>query len=172
MHIQKAYNCLLEGHGCDACAGHRGNNDIWYMSLGRMMFVVVKSFFFQNSPFFFAGNESSEVSLVWKNLHKMQRKPKHYPGKKTILISSFYQLWKLLIFQLTRFHHSFTNFDTRFFFRDGRRAKAVGGLKMPRGKQQSQIILLAWHEDRTTQGQWRSHYTWSFECFWAAFRWM
>jgi len=47
MHIQKAYNCLLEGHGCDTCAGHRGNNDVWYTSLGRMMFVVVKSFFFK-----------------------------------------------------------------------------------------------------------------------------
>ena len=52
------------------------------------------------------------------------------------------------------------------------RVAALGGLEIPHDQQQSQIVLLASHQDRTKQGQRWSHSTWSLDKLWAAFLWV
>jgi len=51
-------------------------------------------------------------------------------------------------------------------------ATALGGLGIPHGQQQSQIILLAPHPDETRQGRRSSHSTLAFDGLWAAFPWV
>jgi len=45
----------------------------------------------------------------------------------------------------------FIHFHARFSSREGRRARALGGLKIPHGQQKFQIVLLAPHQDETKQ---------------------
>jgi len=56
-------------------------------------------------------------------------------------------------------------------FRVGRVAwaTALGGLGIPHGQQQFQIVLLAPHQDGTKRC---SHSTWSLDDLWAAFSWV
>ena len=49
---------------------------------------------------------------------------------------------------------------------------ALGEPKIPHDQQQSQIVLLAPHQDGTKQGLRRSHATWSLDELWAAFPWV
>ena len=49
---------------------------------------------------------------------------------------------------------------------------ALGGLEIPHGEQQFQVILLAPHQDGTKQGRRCSHSTWSLGELWAAFSWV
>ena len=59
-----------------------------------------------------------------------------------------------------------------FLWGESRGAAALGGPEIPRDQQQSQIVLLAPHQDGTKQG-WRcSHATWSLDKLWAAFQWV
>jgi len=48
-------------------------------------------------------------------------------------------------------------------------AAALGGSKIPRDQQKSQIVLLAPHQDGTKQGRRCSYATWSLDKLWTAF---
>ena len=61
---------------------------------------------------------------------------------------------------------------TAFLFARVAREAALGGHEIPHGQQQSQIVLLAPHQDGTKQGQRCSHSTWSLNEFWTAFLWV
>ena len=64
--------------------------------------------------------------------------------------------------------HSFSRFHAAFSLGRVARAAAVGGPGIPRDQQQSQIVLLAPHQDGTKQGRRCSHVTWSLDKLWAA----
>jgi len=49
---------------------------------------------------------------------------------------------------------------------------AVAGLKIPHSQQQSQVVVLAPHQDGTEQGRRYNHSTWSLGELLAAFPWV
>jgi len=51
-------------------------------------------------------------------------------------------------------------------------ATAGGGLGIPRGQKQFQIVLLVPHQHGTKQGRKCSHSTWALNNLWAAFSWV
>ena len=67
--------------------------------------------------------------------------------------------------------HSFIFVPTFRFRRDAGPA-AIGGPKIRRDQQKSQIVLLAPHQDGTKQGRRCSHATRSLEKLWADFPWV
>jgi len=66
--------------------------------------------------------------------------------------------------------YSFIHFHTCFSSQQGRGAAALGGgLEIAKGQQQSQIVSLAPHQDRTQHSRRCSYATWSLDDLWAAF---
>jgi len=68
-----------------------------------------------------------------------------------------------------RFVGAFIHFRARVSSRGGCGSAALGELGIPHGQQQSQIVLLASHQDGTKQGRRCSQPTWSLDDIWATF---